>query len=108
MIRRPPRSTLFPYTTLFRSPPDQLVFLEQGRHVLAGEPAGLPGLDDAEPEAHRMRLLTHYSFSFAATWISTWLVRLRIGVARPWAAAVNRLSGCPPFTIALVTTSVSG
>src|SRR5260370_40644376 len=26
MIRRPPRSTLFPYTTLFRSPP----FLESG------------------------------------------------------------------------------
>src|SRR3712207_7985600 len=25
MIRRPPRSTLFPYTTLFRSPPDALV-----------------------------------------------------------------------------------
>src|SRR5260370_24868319 len=24
MIRRPPRSTLFPYTTLFRSLPDQL------------------------------------------------------------------------------------
>src|SRR5256885_8268277 len=24
MIRRPPRSTLFPYTTLFRSPPPQL------------------------------------------------------------------------------------
>src|SRR2546430_10074435 len=23
MIRRPPRSTLFPYTTLFRSPPQQ-------------------------------------------------------------------------------------
>src|SRR3712207_9517995 len=23
MIRRPPRSTLFPYTTLFRSPPEQ-------------------------------------------------------------------------------------
>src|SRR5256885_6092463 len=28
MIRRPPRSTLFPYTTLFRSPP--------GRHGRAG------------------------------------------------------------------------
>src|SRR2546427_8214587 len=28
MIRRPPRSTLFPYTTLFRSPPREL------RHVL--------------------------------------------------------------------------
>src|SRR3712207_1043899 len=25
MIRRPPRSTLFPYTTLFRSPPNRLV-----------------------------------------------------------------------------------
>src|SRR2546425_12892394 len=30
MIRRPPRSTLFPYTTLFRSLEDrQLVFFEQ-------------------------------------------------------------------------------
>src|SRR5258705_7694311 len=29
MIRRPPRSTLFPYTTLFRSVP---VFAEQRRH----------------------------------------------------------------------------
>src|SRR3712207_8571337 len=25
MIRRPPRSTLFPYTTLFRSPPDERI-----------------------------------------------------------------------------------
>src|SRR2546427_7308551 len=28
MIRRPPRSTLFPYTTLFRSPADHPSFLE--------------------------------------------------------------------------------
>src|SRR2546422_8307115 len=27
MIRRPPRSTLFPYTTLFRSPQSQLLFV---------------------------------------------------------------------------------
>src|SRR3712207_6988537 len=43
MIRRPPRSTLFPYTTLFRSDPlrlvegtrrvDQLLEEVQGRHV---------------------------------------------------------------------------
>src|SRR3989442_10084434 len=26
MIRRPPRSTLFPYTTLFRSPPSSIFF----------------------------------------------------------------------------------
>src|SRR3712207_9290337 len=30
MIRRPPRSTLFPYTTLFRSP----VAGDQGRHAV--------------------------------------------------------------------------
>src|SRR5256885_12098293 len=47
MIRRPPRSTLFPYTTLFRSVvlereghppghPDQVLPLQAGRHPLAG------------------------------------------------------------------------
>src|SRR5687768_9269738 len=87
--------------------PDQLVLLEQRRHVLRGEPPRLPRLHDAEAEADRMRLLAHQLFSLAATWISTWLVRLRIGVPRPCAAAWNRLSGVPPFTIALVTMSVS-
>src|SRR2546427_1995063 len=35
MIRRPPRSTLFPYTTLFRSPLRALAFTERrgGRRV---------------------------------------------------------------------------
>src|SRR2546430_8111894 len=33
MIRRPPRSTLFPYTTLFRSPPRQL---RGGRVAVSG------------------------------------------------------------------------
>src|SRR2546427_1951330 len=50
MIRRPPRSTLFPYTTLFRSPPVDLVHGEHGgseaarRHekAPAREPARLP------------------------------------------------------------------
>src|SRR2546422_2988627 len=46
MIRRPPRSTLFPYTTLFRSPGHRVVQLqvplaEGAAHgVLAGEPDG--------------------------------------------------------------------
>src|SRR6266508_2322513 len=35
-----------------------------------------------------------------ATRISTWLVRLRIGVPRPIAAAVNRFSVWPSFTTA--------
>src|SRR3712207_9319243 len=37
MIRRPPRSTLFPYTTLFRSLPDRVVQgvrLEEGLQVV--------------------------------------------------------------------------
>src|SRR5690349_22003689 len=34
MIRRPPRSTLFPYTTLFRSGP--LPFYDRNKLVLAG------------------------------------------------------------------------
>src|SRR2546430_11593731 len=34
MIRRPPRSTLFPYTTLFRSPHREAVFLNySGRRL---------------------------------------------------------------------------
>src|SRR3712207_8209660 len=32
MIRRPPRSTLFPYTTLFRSRPPPARALGRGRH----------------------------------------------------------------------------
>src|SRR3712207_7890533 len=34
MIRRPPRSTLFPYTTLFRSPDPILELLKQGKTLL--------------------------------------------------------------------------
>src|SRR2546422_1692362 len=36
MIRRPPRSTLFPYTTLFRSPPGEpeaALQVERGQHL---------------------------------------------------------------------------
>src|SRR3712207_8633360 len=34
MIRRPPRSTLFPYTTLFRSDLDRLVHIEAVEQLL--------------------------------------------------------------------------
>src|SRR2546422_7853356 len=44
MIRRPPRSTLFPYTTLFRSRVDRRAHRrQQHRDVIAGSD-GLPGL----------------------------------------------------------------
>src|SRR5262249_14851212 len=51
--------------------PDQLVFLEERRHLLGGVPPGGPLLDDPEPEPDRMGLLPHYSLSLVATWIST-------------------------------------
>src|SRR2546425_5054512 len=40
MIRRPPRSTLFPYTTLFRSLPHLRIALP-GHEELPNEPQGL-------------------------------------------------------------------
>src|SRR2546422_8358352 len=36
MIRRPPRSTLFPYTTLFRS--DRVIVLDHGEKIAEGLP----------------------------------------------------------------------
>src|SRR3712207_7814195 len=61
MIRRPPRSTLFPYTTLFRSleeavaaaPPDGATALQQ---VLAGEVAVTRAADGARSEEHTSEL----------------------------------------------------
>src|SRR3712207_7543919 len=40
MIRRPPRSTLFPYTTLFRSGPGRDERGTRGRSARGGGPAG--------------------------------------------------------------------
>src|SRR5256885_8234572 len=60
MIRRPPRSTLFPYTTLFRSaaPGTQrrvAVGLGGGRSVVGGRGAGPSGGDQAAAGAGRAR-----------------------------------------------------
>src|SRR3712207_7801854 len=46
MIRRPPRSTLFPYTTLFRS-----------RRLSAGRHRGMGGDDPPVPSARGVRVL---------------------------------------------------
>src|SRR3712207_8754378 len=50
MIRRPPRSTLFPYTTLFRSRrhEDQHVEEAQSRQALRQQPAAHRMQDDVE------------------------------------------------------------
>src|SRR3712207_8711195 len=48
MIRRPPRSTLFPYTTLFRSQPGTA----QGTAPCAVEPPGATGAADSSLGRH--------------------------------------------------------
>src|SRR2546422_5809905 len=47
MIRRPPRSTLFPYTTLFRSPGDI-----RGGALEVSNPGLLPGIHPAHMDLH--------------------------------------------------------
>src|SRR5258708_9087488 len=53
MIRRPPRSTLFPYTTLFRSP--EMRRLRRHRRDREGAPGAqlLPAVRPALPARHR-------------------------------------------------------
>src|SRR3712207_8257931 len=51
MIRRPPRSTLFPYTTLFRSEPQDA----EGEDVDHDrEPHGRLDADDVDPDEHHV------------------------------------------------------
>src|SRR2546421_1926358 len=53
MIRRPPRSTLFPYTTLFRSPRGRattLRCLREGTIRTAGEDRIAPAAPQPDPE----------------------------------------------------------
>src|SRR5437879_11137758 len=56
MIRRPPRSTLFPYTTLFRSEAHEQVAQDRPEEQLAAGQRRL-GLDDAGQRGQRDRLL---------------------------------------------------
>src|SRR2546427_4776028 len=59
MIRRPPRSTLFPYTTLFRSRPvavhaERLPARDQIREAVNGQVGALPRtVHREEPQAER-------------------------------------------------------
>src|SRR5690348_17977192 len=54
MIRRPPRSTLFPYTTLFRSgASDAIVFLDPGEQRLVEVLPGWPGPVELAPDGER-------------------------------------------------------
>src|ERR1051325_11800101 len=57
MIRRPPRSTLFPYTTLFRSGP--------GRYTVYRSMNGGDTFDSLRSEEHTSELQSPYVISYA-------------------------------------------
>src|SRR3712207_8414868 len=63
MIRRPPRSTLFPYTTLFRSLRVQAVRLPD--RAPRGHDAGEPGARRADPDRRLDRKSTRLNSSHA-------------------------------------------
>src|SRR5947207_10760231 len=54
MIRRPPRSTLFPYTTLFRSLSD-----EQLQQLVPAETSSFPSPVPTRSEEHTSELQSH-------------------------------------------------
>src|SRR2546428_4287454 len=56
MIRRPPRSTLFPYTTLFRSAERLREFLGGNARQQVDRSARRAGGDDARSEEHTSEL----------------------------------------------------
>src|SRR3989442_11802805 len=59
MIRRPPRSTLFPYTTLFRS------HIAPQRHELAGQACVVRLLQQAEDRKSTRLNSSHVRISYA-------------------------------------------
>src|SRR5258708_26777837 len=63
MIRRPPRSTLFPYTTLFRSINGSAAILAQFGTGLGEIAVGLPSQFDAGPPTNLDRKSTRLNSS---------------------------------------------
>src|SRR5205823_7464529 len=56
MLRRPPRSTLFPYTTLFRSPAGSRVIPSSARPGSSGARASMPNAISSRSEEHTSEL----------------------------------------------------
>src|SRR3712207_7852917 len=67
MIRRPPRSTLFPYTTLFRSQPARAVLHSELAAVLADhdQPCCTEGLAPARDRKSTRLNSSHANISYA-------------------------------------------
>src|SRR2546427_12021394 len=75
MIRRPPRSTLFPYTTLFRSliaPPYDVISSEDRPRYAARDPHNIVHLILPEASSGGRRSGGGDRYAHAATLLATW------------------------------------
>src|SRR2546425_7618805 len=99
MIRRPPRSTLFPYTTLFRSP-FGFEALRAGNRMAFGT-ATLPSYDFANSK---------YLLSFGADFLDTWLspVEFQNGFSRSHAFDSGRPASMAKFVYVGPRLSLTG
>src|SRR3712207_9194527 len=98
MIRRPPRSTLFPYTTLFRSPlTEPLVFLVGG-----GLGAGYILWEFAHDDSRVVTLGFTSSWQYFDRRLTTAVDRLGLDVV--W----SRTTGAPGAPQALASTLAAG
>src|SRR2546426_11396499 len=95
MIRRPPRSTLFPYTTLFRS----LVSYGSTRLLLAGD-AGMPTEAHLAGQVGRVTLLKVGHHGSRGATSDRWLDELRPAEAVISVGAKNRYGHPAPEAIA--------
>ena len=102
MIRRPPRSTLFPYTTLFRSPPS--LIQRQFPHLPAlsarqpapqtQSPAGILG--GTRSEEHTSELQSQFRISYAVFCLKK---KKTISIEHIFPSCMNKSYACLLTTI---------
>src|SRR5262245_64777173 len=91
MIRRPPRSTLFPYTTLFRSPPATVV---QALTAVSGKPP-TPPAPTSDRKSTRLNS-SHLGISYAVFCLKKKTQRSAGSTHRRSAPPVDRRSNSTP------------
>src|SRR2546425_8959580 len=93
MIRRPPRSTLFPYTTLFRSPSHHPVRLELAVFVATHDVEAVALPDRSEEHTSELQSLAYLVCRLLLEKKkNTWSDKTRTGKAASWHAGVHRAS----------------
>src|SRR5438094_4777581 len=89
MIRRPPRSTLFPYTTLFRSEREPSAGERAGVIIVAAKSVGRN--DDHRSEEHTSELQSPYDLVCRLLLEKK---KIQLGTARRRYCSARRTDGC--------------